>query len=30
LTALQNAGFQPSLDQTNDPSVGDPVLQHPH
>src|ERR1700730_5702622 len=28
-TALQSAGLQPSLDQTNDPSVGDPVLQHP-
>src|SRR5579871_671778 len=25
-TALQNAGFQPSPDQTNDPPVGDPVL----
>ena len=29
-TALQNAGLQPSLDQAKDPSVSDPVLQHPN
>jgi hypothetical protein len=29
-TALQNTGLQPSLDQTNDPSVSNSVLQHPH